>query len=66
MVTKKDVLIQKYSEFINDIKNEFDENVVKIFPSLDSFDFSDVLYLLINMFSNDDDYFTPLQKLVNM
>ena len=63
MTTRKEILIKKYIDFTNDIKNIIDE---KIFPSLEDIDITDLVILFTFTFQDKTDYQETIANLLDV
>ena len=64
MTTRKELIIDKYCKLKNKLLEYLDKN---IFPNLDEFDISDVVFLLTYQFLNintDDEYSIKIKEII--
>ena len=63
MVTRKDILIEKYIEFQAQITNEGIECL--IFPSIEEVDLSNLVYIFESKFKNSNNYKDTIKELIS-
>ena len=61
MTTKKDILIEKYTIMINNIKIHTD---IKIFPDINDFELYEILYYFKLYFFNYEDSYTTIKNII--
>jgi hypothetical protein len=66
MVSRRDVIIEKYTHTKNVLCQAFGEEVANLLPNLEEIDLTDVLFFISLTFTNDESYEQVIKTFVQI